>query len=188
MARTLYDQSVPNHAKICARTACAQVAPHRAGRHLDQRDALYDGPDSALRGLPASVRDSARRILGDAPALMPELVDMANEIHFLRAQVAHIEVDKERQVREAAARSESCEHHGKETKELAEQLYQAGKRERRTEAARLALLGFYHAVKDAVEAYQGGKVRTAPTLEAFMGALAQFVKQAGAAHDRAWSK
>lgn len=186
MTRSRYDASKPNHVKTCERTACAEKEPHEGGRHLDQRDDLYDGPGSVLGVLPVSVNESARKILREAPELMPELMDLAHEIEFLRDQVAAVSVDKDRQVREAMRRSGSCEHHGEEIKELAEALYQAGKSERRTEKARLAMLGFFHAVEKAVNDRREGRVRTEPTLKAFMEVLAGAVKKAGAAHDRAW--
>lgn len=183
---TLYDPSNRNHKKTCERTACAGLEPHPGGRHLDQRDELYSGPELSLGALPLSVRDSARKILREAPGVMPELVDMANEINWLRGQLAHVSVEKDHAVRDAMRRSESCEHHGAEIQLLGEALSAAERRERRTEAARLALLTFYQSVKEAVEAYQGGRVRSEPTLKAFMGTLGAFVKRAGAAHDRAW--
>lgn len=207
MTRTRYDASKPSHKAPCRRMAhaagcqvigggqcgpecvpapCRANGDHPAGEHLDQRHELYDGPELLLSVLPGSVRDSARRIVREAPGLMPEVVDMANEIQFLRDQVAHVQVDKDRSVREAMARSASCEHHGKEIEELGKALYAADQRERKVEAARLALLGFYQSVKEAVDAYQGGRVRSEPTLKAFMGTLGAFVKRAGAAHDRAW--
>lgn len=186
MTRSLYDPSNPKHKAVCQRRECADLEPHPGGRHLDQRDELYDGPGLSLDGLPLSVRDSAKTILRAAPAVMPELVDMANEINWLRKQLAHVSVEKDRQVREAMRRSESCEHHGREIKELGEQLYAADQRAEKIERARLALLGLYQSLKEAVDAYQGGLVRSEPTLKAFMGTLAAFVKKAGAAHDRAW--
>lgn len=207
MTNTLYDPSKPGHKAPCRRIAhapgcrvigggqcgpecapalCRANGDHPVGRHLDQRDELYDGPGLSLDGLPLSVRDSAKTILRAAPAVMPELVDMANEINWLRKQLAHVSVEKDHQVREAMARSASCEHHGKEIEELGKALYAADQRERKVEAARLALLGFYQSVKDAVTAYEEGRVRTEPTLKAFMGTLGAFVKRAGAAHDRAW--
>lgn len=207
MTNTLYDPGKPGHKAPCRRIAhapgcqvtgggqcgpecapapCRANGDHPAGRHLDQRDELYDGPGLSLDGLPLSVRDSAKTILRAAPAVMPELVDMANEINWLRKQLAHVSVEKDHQVRDAMARSASCEHHGKEIEELGKALYAADQRAEKIERARLALLGLYQSLKEAVDAYQGGRVRTEPTLKAFMGTLAAFVKKAGAAHDRAW--
>lgn len=186
MTRSRYDASKPNHVKTCERTACATLERHKAGRHLDQRDELYDGPGSVLGILPVSVKESARKILREAPGLMPELMDLAHEVEFLRDQVAAVNVDKDRQVQEAMRRSESCEHHGEEIKELGRSMYAADQSQRQTESARLAMLGFFHAVEKAVNDYQGGQVRTEPTLKAFMEVLATAVKKASAAHDRAW--
>lgn len=186
MTRSLYDPSKPNHAVTCQRTACQGTDPHPGGRHLDQRDELYDGPALSLDGLPLSVRDSARRILREAPALMPELVDLANEVQFLRRQVAAVSVDKDRSVREAMARSASCEHHGREIEELGKALHAADQRAEKIERARLALLGFYQAVKDAVDQYQNRATRPDWKVQDVIKVLAGAVKKAGAAHDRAW--
>lgn len=185
MTRSRYDASKPNHVKTCERTACAEKEPHEGGRHLDQRDELYDGPGSVLGVLPVSVNESARKILREAPELMPELMDLAHEIEFLRDQVAAVSVDKDRQVREAMRRSESCEHHGEEIRDLSESMYAADQHQRRTEAGRLVMLGFFHAVQKAVEDY-GRDQPVRATLKAFMEVLAGAVKKAGAAHDRAW--
>lgn len=204
---TLYDPSKPNHKAPCRRTThapecrvafsgecgpecvpapCRANGDHPAGEHLDQRHEFYDGPALSLDALPLSVRDSAKKIHREAPGVMPELVDMANEINWLRQSLARVSVEKDHQVRDAMARSASCEHHGKEIEELGKALYAADQRAEKIERARLALLGFYQSVKEAVDAYQGGRVRSEPTLKAFMGTLGAFVKRAGAAHDRAW--
>jgi hypothetical protein len=187
MTRTTYDPSNPNHKVTCGRSACAERAPHPAGRHLDQRDELYDGPGSLLQVLPLSVRDSARKIIHEAPGLMPEVVDLANEVEFLRGQVAAVSVDKDRQVRAAMARSASCEHHGQEIEELGRQLGAMDRAGQKNEKARLALLGFMHAVDDLVQAHHEG--RTAPdlTVAKVVDALAKASKRASDAHARAWS-
>ncbi len=171
----------------CQRTTCADIPEHLAGRHLDQRDDLYDGPDSLLQVLPLAVRDSARRIVREAPALMPEAVDLAKHIEFLRQQVAHVQVDADRKVRDAMARSSDCEHHGKEIKELGEQLYHFDKSERRADAGRLALLGFLDAVDQVVDQHAAGKLPDL-TVDELVAALAKSAKKAHAAHERAWKR
>ena len=207
MTHSLYDPYKPNHKAPCRRTThapecrvvfsgqcgpecvpapCRANGDHPAGEHLDQRHEFYDGPALSLDALPLSVRDSAKKIHREAPGVMPELVDMANEINWLRQQLAHVSVEKDHQVREAMARSASCEHHGKEIEELGKALYAADQRERKVEAARLALLGFYQAVKDAVDQYQNRAVRPEWKVSDVMKVLAGAVKKAGAAHDRAW--
>ena len=207
MTHSLYDPYKPNHKAPCRRTThapecrvvfsgqcgpecvpapCRANGDHPAGEHLDQRHEFYDGPALSLDALPLSVRDSAKKIHREAPGVMPELVDMANEINWLRQQLAHVSVEKDHQVREAMARSASCEHHGKEIEELGKALYAADQRERKVEAARLALLGFYQAVKDAVDQYQNRAVRPDWKVSDVMKVLAGAVKKAGAAHDRAW--
>jgi hypothetical protein len=187
MTRTTYDPSKPEHRAACQRTACAGKDPHPGGRHLDQRDELYDGPGSLLQVLPLSVRDSARKIIREAPGLMPEVVDLANEVEFLRGQIAHIRVDMDRQVRAAMARSASCEHHGQEIEELGRQLGAVDRAGQKNEKARLALLGFMHAVDDLVQAHREGRTDPGLTVGKLVDALAKASKRASDAHARAWS-
>lgn len=171
---------------ICKRTACVEIDPHKAGRHLDQRDELYDGPDSLLQVLPLAVRDSARRLVREAPALMPEVVDLAEHIEFLRGQVAHASVDKDRQVREAMARSESCEHHGQEIRQLSEQVHHFDRSADKHDRGRIALLGGLQAVRDFTDAYRAGKTPADLTVEQVVSALEAHLRKAYAAHERAW--
>jgi|ADGO01.1.fsa_nt_gi hypothetical protein len=172
----------------CQRTACAGRETHLAGRHLDPRDELYDGPHSTLTVLPLSVRESARRIVREAPALMPEVIDMAQEIERLRRQVAHVQVDRDHLVRDAMARSESCEHHGQEIAELGRQLRAADQSARAEEAGRVALLGFLQVVQDFVDAYRAGRGPADLTVTQVVDALDKAIKKAEAAHMRAWKR
>lgn len=173
----------------CQRVACINSAgPHLAGRHLDPRDELYDGPHSTLTVLPLSCRDSARKIVDQAPALMPEVIDMAQEIERLRDQVAHVQVDADRKVREAMARSESCEHHGQEIVELGRQLHAADRRASAEEAGRIALLGFLQVVRDFVDAHRKGTAPGGLTVAKVVDALAKAIKKTEAAHTRAWKR
>jgi len=169
---------------LCQRTACSSlVGPHKAGRHLDPRDDLYDGPDLTLSVLPLAVRESARKIVREAPALMPEVIDMARHIEFLRDQLAAARVDGDRREHAAQLRSQDCKQHGKDIKKLDRQIHAMDQAQRRTEAARRALLGLLEAVQDLVDNHQQGH-----TAETLMSRLAQVVKKTGAAHDRAWKQ
>lgn len=170
----------------CQRTACAAIPPHKAGRHLDQRDELYDGPDALFQVLPLAVRDSARLLAKAHPEHLAEVVDLAKHIEFLREQVAHVRVDGDRRERDAMARSASCEHHGVEIEELGKQLHAADQRAERNDRGRLALLGLLHGLDDLVQLYQAGRIVQTLTVKQLMGSLAESVKKTNAAHARAW--
>lgn len=172
----------------CQRTACAGRETHLAGRHLDPRDELYDGPHSTLQVLPLSVRESARRIVAEAPALMPEVIDMAREIRRLENQITHVQVDRDHKVLDAMARSKSCEEHGRQIKELSAQLGAADRRARAEEGGRVALLGFLQVVRDFVDAHRAGRGPADLTVAKVVDALAKAVKKAEAAHMRAWKR
>jgi hypothetical protein len=184
-----YDPSAPNHKVTCGRTKCAELerAPHPAGVHLDQRHEFYDGPDSQLGALSMYVRDSARKIIRDAPALTAEVVDLTTYIDFLEDQAAHTRVDRDRGIREAMARSESCEHHGEEIKGLGEQVRAFDKASARSEAGRLAVLGMLFAVDELVRQHKDGELPDL-TLNKLIKALADGAKKVHAAHDRAWKR
>lgn len=170
----------------CRRTACAPLPPHKAGRHLDQRDELYDGPDTLLQVLPLRVRDSARALVRRHPESMPEVVDLAKHIEFLRDQVAHLQVEMDRKVREAMARSESCEHHGEEIKGLSEQLHAADQASTRNNNGRLALLALLHALDDFIELHGRGQIVKTMTVKDLVTWLTKATKKTHAAHARAW--
>lgn len=172
--------------KPCQRTACATLPVHKAGRHLDQRDELYDGPDTLLQVLPLRVRDSARALIKRHPASMPEVVDLAKHIEFLRDQVAHLHVEMDRKVCEAMARSGDCEHHGTEIKALGEQLHAASQQADRNNNGRLALLAFTHAVDDFLELHRRGQVVKTLTVKNMIDWLSKAVQRTHAAHARAW--
>jgi hypothetical protein len=202
MTSTLYDPSKPGHKAPCRRIAhapeclvigegrcgpecvpapCRANGDHPAGEHLDQRHEFYDGPGLSLDGLPLSVRDSAKTILRAAPDVMPELVDMANEINWLHQSLTRVSVEKDRQVREAMRRSESCEHHGQEIEELGRALHAANQRAEKIERARVAVLGFLHQVDGVVRS-----PRADLTVKGLLDALGRAVKATRAAPDRAW--
>lgn len=179
-----YDPFRPEHKVTCTRTKCAELerAPHAAGRHLSQRDEFYDGPDIQLAATSMYVRGSARKIITDAPALMPEVVDLVTYIDFLEDQATHARVDRDRGIREAMARSGDCEVHGEEIKGLGEQLGHLDVSQHRTERGRLALLGFLHSVDEALS----GTMRPDLTVAELVAALKRAAKTTHAAHDRAW--
>lgn len=164
---------------------CADIPAHAGTRHNDPRDELYDGPGGLLQVLPLAVRASARRLVHDAPELTPELVDLAEHIQFLRRQVAAVSVDKDHAVRDAMARSGSCEHHGEEIQELSRLLTHRDKAEQRAEAGRLALLGFLHAVDELLK---GSPSLRNVTVSELVTALKMASKKTHAAHKRAWSR
>jgi hypothetical protein len=170
----------------CQRTACATAPPHKAGRHLDQRDELYDGPDSLLQVLPLAVRDSARLLVKAHPEHLAEVVDLAKHIEFLRDQIAHIRVDMDHKVRDAMARSESCEHHGEEIKGLSAQLHAADERAERNDRGRVALLALLHAVEDFLELHRRDQLIKTLTVAKVIEWLTKATKRTSAAHARAW--
>ncbi|MGB8665674.1 MAG: hypothetical protein WCD24_13140, partial [Serratia inhibens] len=93
-------------------------------------------------------------------------------------------VDRDRGIREAMARSESCEHHGEEIKALETQVHHFDQSAARSEAGRLAVLGFLFAVDQLLEGTVRPDLTVAQLLEALKGAS----KKTHAAHDRAWKR
>ena len=182
-----YDPGNRAHTALCGRMKCsgADVTVHQAGAHLDQRSPFYDGPSSTLQATSVYIRSSARKIITDAPALMPEVMDLVNYVEFMRTQVAHVQVDRDRGIREAMARSESCESHGEEIKGLGVQVWAFDAAQRRADAGRLALLGFLHAVDQYTDRYRKSDDRD-PALEPIVDALERLSKSTHSAHDRAW--
>lgn len=176
--------------KPCGRTKCASpdVRVHLGKEHLDPRSDLYDGPGSLFQVLPLAVRESARKIAREHPDVMPEVVDLANQIQRLRDQVTHVRVDRDRQVREAMARSEDCEHHGTEIRLLGEQVHAIGEAERRNDQGRVALVGFLQVIDDVVLAYKNGTMAQDITVARVMGALEKSAATAHRQHMRAWKR
>lgn len=183
-----YDASKPEHTVTCTRTACAERPTHQAGLHLDQRSPFYDGPATLFDATSLYVRDSARKIAREAPELTPEVVDLVTYVEFLRGQVAHVQVDKDRQVRRAMARSGDCEVHGEEIKGLGEQLAHFDDAHRRADAGRVALLGFLHVVDEMVREHKAGKLRADLTVADLVAAIAKGAEGAHRAHERAWKR
>ncbi len=181
-----YDPSNANHTVTCTRLACSgpDVAVHPAGLHLDQRSEFYDGPDSLLGATSMYVRDSARKIVREAPALTPEVVDLVTYIEHLGNQVTHVQVDRDRSIREASARSLDCEHHGEQIQALEGQVTAFDESARKSEGGRLALLGFLHAVDKALS----NGLPEDLTVAQLVTALSDASKKAHAAHNRAWKR
>jgi hypothetical protein len=175
--------------KPCRRTACADGPPHLGGAHIDPRNPLYDGPDTTVNALPMAARDACRKLLA-AGASVPDVVDLAREIHRLRDQVAAVRVDMDRQVRAAMQRAGDCEEHGKDIRRLEEQVDHFDRAADRNDAGRVALLGGLHPIEDAIRALQesarrGDKV---PDLKTVLDVFAKAIDRTYAAHKRAWSK
>jgi hypothetical protein len=175
--------------KPCRRTACADGDPHLGGAHIDPRNPLYDGPEITVNALPIVARDACYNLL-HAGASVPDVVDLAREIHRLRDQVAAVRVDMDRQVRAAMQRAGDCEEHGKDIRRLEEQVAYFDNLADRNDAGRVALLGGFHAVEDAIailkeKIRRGEKV---PDLATVLDVFAKALERAHVAHKRAWSK
>jgi len=160
---------------------CATMEPHEGKRHNDPRDELYDGPSTLLQVLPLAIRNQARTIVDQAPALIPELVDIAEHVQRLRDQVTHVSVDKDRSVREASKRALDCGAHGEVIQGLEAQVAVFDASARRSEAGRLALLSFLHAVDQMLAAPPPNL-----TVEHLLAGIAAAVRTTHAAHHRAW--
>lgn len=173
-----YDPYKPEHKVACQRTPCAGLDPHPGGRHLDQRDELYDGPQTQLDAASMHIRDSARKIIREASALTPEVIDLITYIEHLQNQVAAVRVDRDRQVREALRRSEDCAAHGEEIQELLRMQAAIEGSRRKEEAGRNALLSFLFAIDNVLD-----KAPEALTPDVLRDAS----RKTHAAHKRAWS-
>jgi hypothetical protein len=184
-----YDPSRPEHSVTCSRLKCSgsDVPVHPAGQHLDQRSEFYDGPDTQLQATSMYVRSSARKIIKDAPALTPEVVDLVTYVDFLEDQATHARVDRDRGIREASARALDCDAHGEVIKGLEDQVAAFDSAQRRADAGRLALLGLTFAVDGLVRQHKDGQLPNL-TVDKLVAALADAVKKTHAEHDRAWKR
>lgn len=185
-----YDPLRPEHAVLCSRSECTSgedVPIHPAGAHLDQRSEFYDGPDIQLAATSMYVRTSARKIIREAPALMPEVVDLVTYVDFLGDQATHARVDRDRGIREASARALDCDAHGEVIKGLEGQVTALDASARRSEAGRLAVLGMLFAVDELVRQHKDGELPDL-TVDKLVKALADGAKKVHAAHDRAWKR
>lgn len=172
---------------LCQRRACEDAVPHRGRAHLDPRNPMYDGPASLFQVLPLVVRESARTIAREHPDVMPEVVDLGNHIQALRGQVAHVSVARDRQVRDAIRRSESCEHHGTEIRLLGEQLHAISESDRRNDQGRVSLLGFLHQTDETIRRYRAGELPKL-TLDRLVEALEMAAARAHREHLAAWKQ
>jgi hypothetical protein len=179
-----YDSGNPNHTVTCSRLACSapDVPVHEAGRHLDQRSPFYDGPDTLLTATSVYVRESARKIVREAPALTAEVVDLVTYLEHMRGQVAAAHVDRDRGIRAASERALDCQAHGEVIKALEDQVAAFDRSARNSEAGRLAALGFLFAVDEVLN----GTLLPNLTVADLVAALKAASKRAHAAHDRAW--
>ena len=175
-----------NCAPECTMAPCRVDGDHPGTDHLDPRSPHYDGP------ILANDRDGEafRVILAALPDTLETRVAVHHLVGALREaqdQRAHAWVDRDRGIREAMRRSQSCEAHGEQIRELGERLHAAHSGEERTNQARLALLGFLLAVDDAVKAYRAG-AHAELTLDTLVTALEGSSRKAHAAHTWAWSR
>jgi hypothetical protein len=175
--------------KPCRRTVCASGPAHVGGAHIDPRHPLYDGPTTTVNALPMTARDACYNLL-HAGASVPDVVDLAREIHRLRDQVAAVRVDMDRQVRAAMRRADDCGEHGKDIRRLEEQVHHFDKAADKNDAGRVALLGGLHQLEDAIRMLRerGGRGEKMPDLATALDVFAKAIDRAYAAHKRAWSK
>lgn len=174
----------------CKRTTgpCVERQPHNAHEHLDPRHPLYDGPSATIGALPSGPCRAARALLS-AGAPVPEVVELANEIHRLRDQAGHLMVDKDRAVRAAMDRALDCEAHGKDIEALNDQLGAVGQQSDKHDRARsvlaVGILNYQQQLEEIqANAKRGAKVSTDEILDALIKGL----KRLGAQHDRAMSR
>lgn len=170
----------------CVPAPCRAQGDHPGGDHLNPHSEHYDGPI-----LPGYREGEAWRTILD---VLPYTQETRVAVHHLvtayrqaKDQAARAQVDRDRGIREAMTRSESCEHHGEEIKALTAQLGAADQRAEKTEKARLALLGFTHAVDEMVRAYAQDRTDPGLSVAKLVDALAKASKKAHDAHARAWS-
>lgn len=143
--------------------------------------------DTTIAALPAGPRAAARALLADG-ASVPEVVELAREIHRLREQVAHVTVDADRKVRDAGRRALDCTEHGKVIAELETQLTHFDESARKSESARVVLVTGLHGLREALSGLlqrviAGGDV---PRPIAVLELALKSIDRTMAAHDRRW--
>ena len=174
----------------CQRTTgpCVTADPHLGGAHIDPRHPLYDGPEGTIGALPLSIRQSAQTLLR-AGAPMPEVVDLAKEIHRLREQVAQVQVDKDRQVQAASERALDCADHGRIIADLEKQSASLDESYRGADAGRVVLVGGYFNLRDILtklrkQIADGGKSpATDRLLDSIIAVLSEALNDSGRAMD-----
>lgn len=175
--------------KPCKRDMCADEPAHLGGEHIDQRSPRYDGPSITVNALNAKPRKAARLLLA-AGAPMPEVIDLVQEIHRLGQQVAAVMVDKDRSVRAASERALDCADHGHLIKFAEESGHFFAEQAERNEAARVALVGVLHTLKDAVTVLRDRARREEelPPAAEIVVLIAGYLDNASRAHDTAWRR
>lgn len=203
--------------KPCRRTPCidahqAATGPevtvttgdHLGGAHLDPTDRdRYDG----LRALamPGNIRAAVRPLMQHVAAYdrprpddteLRVAVDVAldacfREIDRLRQQVAHVQVDADRRVRDASRRVADCDDHGHLITALEQQVTGLDRARDQTEKARLALLGQHHAIGEWLEqrrAAQAAGAQHDVRADEIADAFAKLHAKTSRAHQRAYTE
>jgi hypothetical protein len=175
----------------CQRTTgpCVEKQPHRAGEHLDPRHPLYDGPNTTIDALNAAPRRAAYALIR-AGAPVPEVVDLVEEIHRLKAQTGHLMVDADRRERAAIERALDCTAHGERIAELEKQADQFWRDANRNNEARMAVISAFHPLQKAVSELRD-RVRAGrelPDGSAIVEVFGKALDRISAAHERAWKK
>jgi hypothetical protein len=149
--------------------------------------------DIKLRAGHSKSRAAADVILaktGDAPDVVEALHDMIDETDRWKSAWAQVTVDKDHAVRDAVKRSESCEHHGGEIKELLAHLDRVGQDRDHAEAGRRALLAGMFKIEEFVGEYELLRKLKQPVPDdtQIVTALRKHLTGTHVAHKRAWSK
>jgi len=180
------------------------VGDHLGGAHLDPADRdHYDGITTSYNAAPLAVKEATKGILAYVDAFSRKVPDREvplrapveiaiqaclNEIDRLRRQVAHVQVDADRKVREASRAALDCTDHSRVISELEAQLAASSRSHTNTEAARLVLLGEHQAIAELVDAHRRGKLADTTTVDTIIAALKSINERTSRAHDRAWHK
>lgn len=173
-----------------------ETGDHLGGAHLNPHDRQrFDGVH--ISHVTYRVRDDLQALLAvrkQHPDLA-EIIDTAvvravEEIDRLGQEVAHVRVDADRQIRHHLQLGESCEYHGRQIKELSQQLHAIDEAEQRTNGGRLALLGLLQAVRDWVAAMRQRQQldQPLPSIEEVINGFEKAARKTSAAHDQAWQK
>jgi hypothetical protein len=167
----------------CRPAPCRSKGDHPGGDHLNPRSEHYNGPI-----LPGYREGEAWCVI---LALLPDTAETRVAVHHLveahrqaEKRAVRAGIDRDHGIRDAMERSQSCDHHGEEIKSLTDQVHGISAQLDRTERARIALLGFLHAVDEVVRGHPGEQ--GPGQLLSLLSALAGAVKKTRAAHDRAW--
>lgn len=155
---------------------------------------------SKLQAANLRPRDAGRAILAltvanysdtDHALVVEALHELLDEVDYWKTAWAHETVDKDHKVREAIARSESCEHHGEEIKQLGEQLTHFDQSYRHAEDGRVALLNYLFEMDRFIDAWDikaalgsNNTVTAAKLVEE----MRKFVARAHRGHERAWKR